>query len=42
MMVRYEIKKVFSKTSGKVALLLLLAVMGATCHFATHIYFVNE
>lgn len=41
-MVRYEIKKVFSKTGGKVALGLLLALIVITSYFATDVYFVNE
>ncbi len=42
MMFRYEIKKVFSKKSSKIAILLLLIVVIITCWFATDVFFVNE
>lgn len=42
MMVRYEWKKVFAKTSSKIALLLLAAVVGVTCYLAMDVYYVNE
>lgn len=41
-MVKYEIKKVFSRPSSKIALLLLLFVMGVSCFFAVHVSYVNE
>lgn len=40
-MMRYEIKKVFVKTGSKIALVLLLAVMGITCFFATNVSYVD-
>lgn len=42
MMFRYEIKKVFSKRSGKIAILLLLVIVSITCWFAMDVSFVNE
>lgn len=42
MMTIYEIKKVFSKTSSKIALLVLAIIMGVTCFFATGISYVDE
>lgn len=41
-MVKYEMKKVFSKTGSKIALLLLLVIMGVTCFFATDVSYVDE
>lgn len=41
-MTRYEIKKVFSKNGGKVAILILLLLLGLTCYFATDVYYVDE
>lgn len=41
-MLKYELKKVFSRTSNKVALLLLLAVMCLTCYFALGVSWVDE
>lgn len=41
-MLRYEIKKVFSRTGGKVALFLLFLLIGITCYFTTSISYVNE
>ena len=41
-MLKYELKKVFSRTSNRIALLLLLAVMGVTCYFATGVSWVDE
>ena len=41
-MMKYEIKKVFSRTGGRVALLLLLAVLGITCFAALDVSYVNE
>lgn len=41
-MMLYEIKKVFSRTSGRIALLLLLAVLGITCFVAVDVPYVNE
>lgn len=41
-MTRYEIKKVFSKLSSKIALIVLLVVMGITCFFALDISYVDE
>lgn len=42
MMFKYEIKKVFSKRSNKIAILLLLVIVGITCLFAMDVSFVNE
>ena len=41
-MTKYEIKKVFSKTSSKIAVLLLLFVVGITCFFAMNVSYVDE
>ncbi len=41
-MIQYEIKKVFSKRSSRVALALLLFVMGITCFFAADVSYVDE
>lgn len=42
-MVYYEIKKVFSKTSNKIAVLILLVLLGLICNFAiTGVEYVNE
>lgn len=41
-MTRYEVKKVFAKTSSKIAVMLLLFVMGITCFFALDITYVDE
>lgn len=41
-MFAYELKKVFLKTGGKVAVFLLLILVGITCYFATNVYYVNE
>ncbi len=41
-MVRYEIKKVFSKKGGKTAILALLLLLAVTCFFATDVVYVNE
>ncbi|MDE7224260.1 MAG: ABC transporter permease, partial [Acetatifactor sp.] len=41
-MLKYELKKVFTRTSNRIALLLLLAVMGVTCYFAMGISWVDE
>lgn len=41
-MLKYELKKIFSRTSNKIALLLLLAVLGVTCYFAMGVSWVNE
>ncbi len=41
-MLRYELKKIFVKPSGKIALLLLAVLLGVTCWFATDVEFVNE
>lgn len=42
MMTKYEIKKVFCKKSSKIALLVLLVILGITCFFATDVYYVDE
>lgn len=41
-MIIYEIKKVFSKTGTKIAMLVLLFAIGVTCFFALDISFVDE
>lgn len=41
-MIRYEIKKVFSSTGNKIALLLLLLTLGIVCYFSCNISYVNE
>lgn len=38
---RYEVKKVFAKKGSKIALVLLLIVMGITCFFATDVSYVD-
>ena len=42
MMFRYEVKKVFAKTGGKIALLLLAGVLVMACWFAADVLYVNE
>lgn len=41
-MFKYEIKKVFSRAGGRIALLVLLFLTGITCYFSTGISYVNE
>lgn len=41
-MTAFEWKKVFWRTGGRVAVLVLLAVLGITCYFATNVSRVNE
>lgn len=41
-MVRYELQKVYSKTSNKVAVFLLLVVLVVTCFMAMDVSYVNE
>lgn len=42
-MLKYEIKKVFSRTSSRITLLLLFAVLGISCYFAVHgVTYVNS
>ncbi|MBD5472946.1 MAG: ABC transporter permease [Lachnospiraceae bacterium] len=41
-MLRYELKKIFVKPGGKIALLLLAVLLGVTCWFATDRGFINE
>lgn len=42
-MVYYEIKKVFSKTSNKIAVLILIFLLGIICNFAVHdVEYTNE
>ena len=41
-MTKCEIKKVFSKTSSKIAVLLLLFVVGITCFFGMNVSYVDE
>lgn len=41
-MFKYEVKKVFLRTSSKLALLLLLVVTGSACLFAMNVTYVNE
>lgn len=42
MMVKYELKKVFSRTSCKIALILVFVIMGVTCFFAVDVSYMNE
>lgn len=41
-MVKYEVKKVFAKTSSKIAILLLFVAIAITCFFALDISYVDE
>ncbi len=41
-MMKYEIKKVFSRTGSKFAILLLLVVLGITCWLAAGVTYVNN
>lgn len=41
-MLKYELKKVFTKTSSKVAIILLIIIVCITCGLSWHIEFVNE
>lgn len=41
-MTRYELKKIFSRTSNRLALLLLALVVGATTYLACHVKYVDE
>lgn len=41
-MIKYEIKKVFLRKSSKIALFVLLFVIGITCFFAADVSFVDE
>lgn len=40
-MIRYELKKVFSRTGSRIALLVLLIVTAVTCYFAADITYVD-
>lgn len=40
-MMKYEVKKVFAKRGGKIALVLLLIIMGITCFFALDVSYVD-
>lgn len=41
-MTRYELKKIFSRTSNRIALLLLALVVGVTTYLACHVKYVDE
>lgn len=41
-MMKFEIKKVFCRTSARIALLLLFAVLGVTCFLAMDVPYINE
>lgn len=41
-MIKYELKKIFLRTSSRIALSVLLLVMGITTFFAANISYVNE
>lgn len=41
-MLRYEIKKIFTRPSNKIALFLMLLLLGYSCWFAANISYVNE
>lgn len=40
-MLRYELKKIFVKPGGKIALFLLAVLLGVVCFFATDVGFIN-
>lgn len=41
-MLRYELKKIFVKPGGKIAILLLVCLLALVCFFATDVEFINE
>lgn len=41
-MIRYELKKIFCRRSGRTALLLLAFLVGVTCFFAVDVSWINE
>lgn len=41
-MLKFELKKIFARTGNKIALLILLGVMGVTCYFAMGVSWVDE
>ncbi|MDY3013662.1 MAG: ABC transporter permease, partial [Evtepia sp.] len=41
-MTRYELKKIFSRTSNRIALILLALVVGVTTYLACHVKYVDE
>lgn len=41
-MILYEVKKLFSRTGGRIALGLLLFSLVISCYLAGHVYYVNE
>ena len=41
-MIKYELKKIFSKTSSKIAVLLLLAIVFVICWMTVDVSYVNE
>lgn len=41
-MILYELKKLFSRTGGRVALGLLLFSLVISCYLAVHVYYINE
>lgn len=42
MMMKYEIKKIFSRTGGKISVILLVFILLLTCYFATGVSYTNE
>lgn len=41
-MMKYELKKIFSRTGSQIALCMLLAIIGITCIFAANVSYVDE
>lgn len=41
-MCKFELKKIFLRTSNQIAMLLLAVLLIVTCYFATHVNYVNE
>lgn len=40
-MILYEIRKIFARTGGRIALGLLLCTLAVSCFLAAHVYYVN-
>lgn len=41
-MFRYEVKKIFSATKNRIALILLALIIGVTCYFSMDVTYTNE
>ncbi len=41
-MTKYELKKIFSRTGGRAALVLLFVLVGITCLFAANLSWIDE